>query len=58
MYFAPNGNGFSGVTARFDAKQPAALPRLCSKAAALYCFSGSFLLSKRCSIGGYGNWAI
>jgi hypothetical protein len=42
LYFVPNGNGASGTTARFDARQPAALPRLCANAAALYCFSGSF----------------
>jgi hypothetical protein len=42
LYLAPNNGGASGLAARFDAKQPAALPQLCSSAAALHCFSGSF----------------
>jgi hypothetical protein len=39
VYLVPNA---TGVVARFDATRPASMPRLCSSAAALHCFSGSF----------------
>jgi hypothetical protein len=42
VYFSP-ASSTSAIVARFDAVQPAAMPRTCSLANALYCFAGSFL---------------
>jgi hypothetical protein len=39
LYLVP---GWLGTFARFDAKEPPSMPRLCSNASALYCFGGSF----------------
>jgi hypothetical protein len=45
VYLVPSDQlpgGATGVVVRFDARQPPAMPELCSNAAALHCFSGSF----------------
>jgi len=40
--YAGSNGVMNGLVARFDAKQPPSLPRLCSSALALYCDPGSF----------------